>query len=555
MNAGFDYLTNLQYTVKSLTGRVRAFESGEKYVTMKSEFRNRLAEKDSEIKCLKTGLADANCRTATVRKNWQQVIEDMEKEHARELRKKERDLKEMEKRALKAERQADELRGKLTEKNRELYLVKVELEEEKGRGLKLTAQLNRDYENSSIPSSMKQNHKKIANSREKTDRKPGGQPGHKGHGRKKHVPTRVIEIPAPAEYADNPDYKPTGKMITKQVVNLNVSVTAIEYTTLEFRHKPTGMRVHADFPESVVNDVNYGGSIKAFAFLLNNYCCVSIDKAREFLSEITNGELQISKGMINGLAKEFSGRTQKEQKEAFSELLRSPVMGADFTSARQGGRNVQVAVCANKDTLMYFAREFKGHKGVQATPTEDYQGILIHDHDKTFYNYGGGHQECLAHVLRYLKGSIDYEPGLIWNRQMHELIRDMIHYRNTVYPDSDFDHDKAAEFEIRYMSILETAKDEYEYEPPSDYYRDGYNLYLRLFEFKDSHLLFLHDKRVPTTNNLCERLLRGFKRKQKQAITFRSFECLEYLCAAMGTIALLRMKNQSLYSSVAMFFD
>nr|WP_277935543.1 transposase [Parablautia muri] len=36
------------------------------------------------------------------------------------------------------------------------------------------------------------------------------------------------------------------------------------------------------------------------------------------------------------------------------------------------------------------------------------------------------------------------------------------------------------------------------------------------------HLLFLHDRRVPATNNEAERLLRNYKRKQKQTVTFCS---------------------------------
>ncbi|HBC31320.1 MAG TPA: transposase [Clostridiales bacterium] len=365
--------------------------------------------------------------------------------------------------------------------------------------------MNRDYENSSIPSSMKPNHKKISNSREKTNKKPGGQPGHKGHRRKKHIPTNQIHIPAPEKYASNPEYKLTGRTITKQVINLNISIIVDEYNTPEFRNVRTGQRVHADFPSGIINEVNYGGSVKAFAFLLNNRCCISIDKVREFIAELTEGELQISKGMINGLCKEFSKKTETEQKEAFSGLLLSPVLNTDFTNSRLNGKNVQVAVCATPDTTMYFAREQKGHKGVKGTPVEDYQGILVHDHDKTFYNYGSEHQECLVHALRYLKDSMDNEPNLNWNKQMRELIQEMIHYRNNLETDTAPDPDKVAEYETKYQDILEVAKEEYEYEPPSNYYKDGYNLYRRLHKYKESHLLFLHDMMVPTNNNLSER--------------------------------------------------
>lgn len=79
---------------------------------------------------------------------------------------------------------------------------------------------------------------------------------------------------------------------------------------------------------------------------------------------------------------------------------------------------------------MYFTRRKKGHEGVKGTPVEDYQRILVHDHEKTFFRYGTDHQECLAHVLRYLKDSIENEGDRTWNRQMRSLIQEMIHYRN-----------------------------------------------------------------------------------------------------------------------------
>lgn len=551
----FEYITDLQYKIKSLEAQVDGFRSGTKYRKMRSEFQKQLDGKNREIRELKHELAASRCQTVTVRKYWQQVIGDLEKEHASELRKKERGIREMEERVLRAERRADELRDKLREKNREVYQARTELEEEQGKNKKLLAQLNRDYENSSLPSSMKPNHKKISNNREKTGRKPGGQPGHKGHGRKKQAPTRVIPIPAPEKYTDSPDYRPTGRMVTKQMVHLSISASVDEYTTAEFRNRLTGQRVHAEFPAGVINDVNYGGSVKAFAFLLNSHCCVSIDKVRSFLSDLTDGALDISKGMISGLCREFSGNTQDEQKKAFSELMLAPVMNTDCTNARVSGRNSYVYVCATPAAAMYFAREHKGHKGVAKTPVEDYQGILVHDHDKTFYNYGNGHQECLTHVLRYLKDSMENEPGLKWNTKMWKWIKEMIHYRNSLEPDEDIGPDKVAELEAEFKEILKIAKEEYEYEPPSDYYKDGYNLFARLEEYTESHLLFLHDKRVPSDNNRSERLLRIYKRKQKQVMAFRSFDSLDYLCQSMSMMALLRSQNENIYKRVAAIFN
>ena len=130
----------------------------------------------------------------------------------------------------------------------------------------------------------------------------------------------------------------------------------------------------------------------------------------------------------------------------------------------------------------------------------------------------------------------------------------MIHYRNNMDSDADLNSEKVKEFEARYQEILTVAKKEYEYEPPSKYYKDGYNLYKRLDNYKDNHLLFLYDNRVPTNNNLSERLLRVFKRKQKQVMTFRSFDNLSYLCNSMSLIESLRRQGLNLYIHIASIY-
>lgn len=124
----------------------------------------------------------------------------------------------------------------------------------------------------------------------------------------------------------------------------------------------------APFPDGVVNDVNYDGSIKAFLFLLNNECCVSIDKSQKFLSDLTNGELKISRGMINSLSKEFSIKTANEQKELFHRIMASPVMHIDCTNARSNGKNAYVFVTATPDgEVLCLARHKKGHEGIKGT--------------------------------------------------------------------------------------------------------------------------------------------------------------------------------------------
>lgn len=554
----YEQITTLQYRCRCLSKQVEDFKSGEKYRQMEEAYKKLLRFHNKEMKRLEYELSKAHSETVTVRKYWSEVMDDLEKEHRKEICRLLAENKHLKKENLKLTVQRDEAKDKYLERNREYYALASELLEEKEKNKKLTAQVNRDFENSSIPSSLqKAGRKKIPNSREKTGRKPGGQTGHKGYCRKKHAVTESHEIPAPEKYIQSPDYYETGRIIRKQKVAIKMSVTVTEYTTKEYRSRVTGARVHAPFPKGYVNEVNYDGTIKAFAFLLGNECNVSHAKIKKLISEMTNGEVDISVGMINGLCKEFSAKTEPEKKEIIKELMLSPVMNADFTNANVNGKSAQVLVLASPsaDAALYIAREKKGHEGIKGTPLEDYVGILVHDHDRTFYSYGSGHQECTQHDCRYLIGSIQNEPELEWNKKMQELFREMLHYRNGLSESDDLDEEKVRKYEERYDAILAIAEKEYSDNPAGDYYREGYNLFLRLRKYKENELLFLHDKRVPANNSLCERLARVFKRKQKQAITLRSQENLGYICDGLSIVYLLRAKEKSVYDEISQIYE
>ena len=96
---------------------------------------------------------------------------------------------------------------------------------------------------------------------------------------------------------------------------------------------------HAAFPDGVVDEVNYDGSIRAFLFLLNNDCCVSIDKSRKFLSDLTGGKLNISRD-DKQTQQEFALKTVPERRATYADMLLSPVMHTDCTNAKENGKAV-----------------------------------------------------------------------------------------------------------------------------------------------------------------------------------------------------------------------
>lgn len=373
MSDVYDYVT-LMCRLKAAQAKNKELESGERYVQLKELHQKDCRSYDREILKLREELADAHKETIRVRNYWFQILEDMLLEFEQAQKKAEQELRKMEQRALHAEKQRDDALDKVKDLRLRLYETASRLEDEQGKNQKLRAQINRDYENSSIPSSKTSRQKKITNNREKTGRKPGGQPGHKGHCRKKQEPTQpIMLLPPPEEVLKDSGFQKTSKTIIKQRISIRMILEVIEYYADVYYNAQTGERVHAAFPNGVVDDVNYDGSIKAFLFLLNNDCCVSIDKSRKLLSDLTNGKLNISKGMISRLSREFASKTAAERKSIYADMLLSPVMHVDCTNAKVNGKNSYVYICALPGgKALYFAREKKGHEGVKGTVAEDY---------------------------------------------------------------------------------------------------------------------------------------------------------------------------------------
>ncbi len=553
-NQQFFLNTSLSYQLRAARQELASFRSGEAYVKLRTEYERVIRDLNHTIKKLQKEREDLSFSRKEITRQWLDVLEDVQKEHEKEVRKLKKAITELLDIVASLKNRNAELDEKRKQALSDYYETAVKLEEALGLIVKLTAQVNHNYENSSLPSSKCINRKKITNNREKTGKKPGAQPGHPHHPRKHMEPEKVVEIETEERFKDDQRYVPTGNIISRQVIGIRVVPVVTECHAAEFYDKKKGRNVHSAFPEGVTNDVNYDESMKAVLFMLNSRCNVSLEKTARFVSDITDGILSPSVGMISGLCREFSLKSKEEQDGLYKALLDGPVIHVDGTSARINGCSRHVIVCSNGIATMYFARESKGHAAVKGTPVENFCGILIHDHEACFYSYGCDHQECMVHIERYLRDSIENEKNLTWHRLMLELIQEMIHENNLAGAEG-ITEEKIAEFEARYDEIVRTATKEYEDNPPSDYYRDGYNLYLRMVKYKHHHLLFLSNPLVAPDNNLCERKARVLKGKFNQAISLRSFEHLTYFCECLGVVDHFAAENaDNLYESVKRIF-
>ena len=321
--------------------------------------------------------------------------------------------KRLENKVSSRDKKIEKLDGELYRANLKIKQLESELKALKADNEKLKIQSEKDYTNSSFPSSSSVFPRKVKNSREKTDRKPGGQIGHEGHKRKQYETDEYVFIPAEEKILnDEKRYVELDEYTSRKLIDIRVDVRVIEYRSKLYRDMYNGKIIHADFPEGLDNEINYSANIKALAYYLNNYCNVSIDKTIDFISQISDHRVILSKGFVSNLGRQFHQRALDQNKEMFSLLSKADILYTDNTNARVNGKSAFVYVTTDKDKVMFNMSLHKGHQGVSNTPVYNSLGTIVHDHDLTFYNYGKNHQECLAHILRYLQSSIDYEKDI-----------------------------------------------------------------------------------------------------------------------------------------------
>ena len=194
--------------------------------------------------------------------------------------------------------------GLLLEESRSLKERSADLEAEVARKdalvERLSARLSRGPGNSSLPPSSEPNRKRIPNSRARTGRKPGGQPGHRGHRRRMPDPDAVVMLEP--ESARCPrcgcGMARTGDVREHSVTDVEVRTRTTAYVSGERRCPACGETAWDPFPKGAENEANYGPGVKSWIAYLVGACNVSGANARGFPNAATGGEVDVSAGSV-----------------------------------------------------------------------------------------------------------------------------------------------------------------------------------------------------------------------------------------------------------------
>lgn len=502
----------------------------EKAALLKDDFTLEISRRDNQIYQLKHQLTESDQTVHQLRA----TIDTYSRDQLRMISQHEKDQQEIER----LKRLVDELT-----KSREIADEIIRRQ---------TAIIEKDYTNSSIPSSRNPNHATIHNSRKRSGKKKGGQPGHKGSRRPDLKSNEIIDLEVPDCVRLNPDqFVLLDETRCRKVVSIHVSVYVKEYRSRIWKDVNSGKLVYSQFPDNCVNELNYDETVKAFACLLTNSANVSIRKAQAFLRDVSQNQISLSTGMINNLRSEFDQKSKAEQNELRRTLLTSPFMNIDTTFTRINGKTGSVGICTCEKATQFTAGEKKGHILMDGTPANDYMGTVIHDGEKTMNKYGEDHQQCLVHINRYLIGIHDNEPDKSWAPEMRTLLYEMEARHKS---ETGITEQEAQEFERRYDGILDLADSEYPEGKPAGYI-EGFNTKKRMRADKGQILYFLRHPEIPFHNNMAEQKAREIKRKTKASDGFRSLEGAETYCNVKSVLVTARQNNVNEYELTKEIFS
>ena len=374
----------------------------------------------------------------------------------------------------------------------------------------------KDSSNSSIPPSQDQNRvKKNTSLRKKTNRKTGGQPGHKGTTLEMSNEPDQIEFHVPCacsccgEILDAP-HELIGK---RQVIDIPpIRPVTTEHQIYSVQCK-CGLLNKGQYPKSATSPVNYGSNIEVLINYLSARQYMSIVRIEEFFHQVLG--VKLSQGTIVNKLDRFADKCKEAYEEIRDKVSQSEVIGSDETGCVINGKKHWVWTWQTSNNTFISVSESRGFKAIEDNFENGFpNSILVSDcwaaQLKTKSKF---HQICMAHLQREL----NYFKQLAtekWSTRFSNLISQALRLK------SKMNREPADNFKSKVQSIIKQSKKliaENLEGPPK-----LITLKKRLDKRIDNLWVFLKHYDVPADNNGSERAVRNVKVKQKVSGQFKS---------------------------------
>ncbi|MDB6095928.1 MAG: Transposase [Francisellaceae bacterium] len=426
----------------------------------------------------------------------------------------------------------------------QINLLKESLERLKVKIKMLEEKKHKNSRNSSKPPSS--DHKKTQSLRKKSNKNPGGQPGHKGYclKLKKHpdeIQFKAISHCVECGYELN---KRADLIDIRQVFEVpQPKIWIIEHQSEIKECRKCECINKAGFPKGVTQKTQYGPRAKGLMVYLSQYQFLPYQRIRLLFKDLYNQV--VSAGTVLNAVNESANSIITIDNKLKELLSQGNLLNADETGMNIAGDKYWLHIASNAHFTHYALHKRRGCLAMDDIGIlAQYQGTLVHDHWSSYFKYPDAkHGLCNAHHLRELKFLYEVQ-GFNWANRMSDLLM-KIHDKKEIAKSkglAGFSKYAINSFIKSYQDILVQGKRA----QAAKGTKDAGNLLKRLSLRQAETLLFMHDFTVPFSNNQAEQDARMMKVQQKITGGFRTFMSAKNFCLNRSIISTAIKNNKNI---------
>jgi hypothetical protein len=431
----------------------------------------------------------------------------------------------------------------------------------------LEGRLAKDSHNSSKPPSSDGLGRKTRSLRQRSGKKPGGQPGHRG--------STLPLVAAPNEVVTHRPVVctacrtplaglPVERVERRQVRDLPaVRLVVTEHRSERVRCPHCHTLSAAILPVGVEAPAQYGPQVRALAVYLSQEQVVPFARVRAILSEVVGCPLSV--GTVVSLVQRCAAALQERETATKQALQTATVLHTDETPVRVNGQWQYVHVCSTERLTHYGLHAQRGAAATEAIGIlPHFHGTSVHDGWKPYWHYRScRHALCNVHHLRELTWVAEHlqQP---WAQALKDLLLEMraaVAAARTAGAEH-LDAARRSRLLARYSELLCQGVAANPLPPPPTgppkrgrrKQSPARNLLDRLFQHQHEVLAFLDDFAVPFDNNQAERDLRMLKVQQKISGCFRSPAGAVAFCRIRGELSALHKAGSAILAKLQTLF-
>lgn len=392
------------------------------------------------------------------------------------------------------------------------------------RDLQIEIQLlknGRKSDTSSTPSSQDYGRSNKFNLREKSNRKSGGQIGHKGSSLRMSEDPDEIQKYIPRyckqcgeEFDDDSIFELHKRK--QEVVIPPINAKFIEHQSYSCTCSKCDTQTATNLPSHLKANIQYGRNIQALITYLSVYQYMPSNRIKSYLKDIMN--VPISEGTVYNIIASMSNKATSVYEVIKEKIAISEVVGGDESGVRIDGDKAWFWVFQNPLYTFIKVTYSRGYKSIVETFSNGFpMSIYVSDSLPAQLKINTkAKQLCLAHLMRELK-SFENAFNCTWSPKLKQVFKDAISYKKQMTIDDYLQtNQNVKEFENQLTELLQIDY--------SGKHKKLRAFIKRLIKNRASIFTFLYHLEVPPDNNGSERAIRNAKVKMKISNQFKSYD-------------------------------